>query len=48
MLAENLPYRDLGEACLDQIGQARSVAHPKRRLERLGDRVSLEPIVQPT
>jgi hypothetical protein len=38
-----LPYRDLGEAYLDQIGQTRTVANLKRRLERLGYRVTLEP-----
>src|SRR5262249_23899464 len=48
MLANNLPYRDLGEAYLDQIGQTRTVANLKRRLQRLGYRVILEPNVQPT
>ena len=43
MLAQNLPYRDLGEAYLDQIGQTRTVANLKRRLERLGYNVTLEP-----
>ena len=43
MLAKNLPYRDLGEAYLDQIGQTRTVANLKRRIERLGYRVTLEP-----
>jgi hypothetical protein len=46
MLAQNLPYRDLGEAYLDQIGQSRTVANLKRRLERLGYRVTLEPNAQ--
>ena len=46
MLAKNLPYRDLGEAYLDQIGQTRTVANLKRRLQRLGYRVTLEPTVQ--
>ena len=36
MLAKGLPSRDLGEAYLDQIGQTRTVANLKRRLERLG------------
>jgi len=36
--------RDLGEAYLDQIGQARTVAS----LKRLGYRVSLEPSAQAT
>ena len=44
MLAKNLPYRDLGEAYLDQISQTRTVANLKRRLERLGYRVTLEPL----
>ena len=48
MLAKNLPYRDLGEAYLDQIGQSRTVANLKRRLERLGHRVILEPSAQPS
>ena len=43
MLAKNLPYRELGEAYLDQIGHTRTVANLKRRLERLGYRVTLEP-----
>jgi len=42
MLAKNLPYRDLGEAYLDQINQTRPVANLKHRLERLGYRVTLE------
>ena len=45
-LLKNLPYRDLGEAYLDQIGQTRTVANLKRRLERLGYRVTLEPKAQ--
>ena len=47
-LAKSLPYRELGEAYLDQIGQTRTVANLKRRLERLGYRVTLEPTVQAT
>jgi hypothetical protein len=43
MLAKGLAYRDLGEAYLDQIGQTRTVANLKRRLERLGYLVSLQP-----
>jgi transposase len=43
MLAKGLAYRELGDAYLDQIGQTRTVANLKRRLERLGYRVSLEP-----
>jgi len=48
MLAKNSPYRDLGEAYLDQIGQSRTVTNLKRRLERLGYRVTLEPNAQAT
>ena len=50
-ISKGLPYRDLGEAYLDQIGQTRTVANLKRRLERLGYRVILEllePNDQPT
>jgi len=39
MLAKNLPYRDRGEASLDRIGQTRTVANLKCRLERRGYRV---------
>jgi transposase len=48
MLAKGLPYRDLGEAYLDRIGQTRTVANLKRRLERLGYHVILKPKAQPT
>ena len=48
MLAKGLAYRDLGAAYLDQIGQTRTVANLKRRLERLGYRVTLEPNAQAT
>jgi transposase len=48
MLAKNLPYHDLGEAYLDQISQTRTVANLKRRLERLGYKVTLERNAQPT
>src|SRR5208337_2851630 len=47
MLAKNLPYRDLGEAYLDQISQTRTVANLKRRLERLGYTVTLEQKAEP-
>ena len=43
MLAKGLAYRELGDVYLDQIAQTRIVANLKRRLERLGYRVSLEP-----
>jgi transposase len=46
MLAKGLAYRDLGEAYLDQIGQTRTIANLKRRLERLGYHVTLEPVAQ--
>ncbi len=46
MLAKGLPYRDLGEAYLDQITQTRTVANLKRRLERLGYHVTLERTAQ--
>ena len=47
MLAKNPPYRDLGEAYLDQISETRTVTDPKRRLERLGCNVTLEPKAKP-
>ncbi|MGH7190994.1 MAG: IS110 family transposase, partial [Acetobacteraceae bacterium] len=43
MLARRVDYHDLGEADFDQIRQTRTVAHLKRRLERLGYHVTLEP-----
>jgi transposase len=43
MLAKGLPYRELGEVYLDQIDQTRTAANLKRRLERLGYIVSLQP-----
>jgi len=43
MLSRGLPYRDLGEAYLDQLDQTRTAANRKRRLERLGYLVSLQP-----
>jgi hypothetical protein len=43
MLARRVDYRELGEAYLDQIDQTRTAAHLKRRLERLGYVVSLQP-----
>lgn len=43
MLAKGLAYRDLGEAYLDQIDQTRTAANLKRRLERLGYIVQLQP-----
>ena len=47
MLAKGLPYRELGEAYLDQIAQTRTVANLKRRIERLGYSVTLEPKASP-
>jgi transposase len=43
MLAKGVPYKDLGEAYLDQIGHTRTLSNLKRRLERLGYHVILEP-----
>jgi transposase len=43
MLAKGLGYRELGEAYLDQIDQTRTAANLKRRLERLGYIVTLQP-----
>ncbi|MBV8108836.1 MAG: IS110 family transposase [Hyphomicrobiales bacterium] len=46
MLAKGVGYRELGEAYLDQIGQTRTVANLKRRIERLGYHVTLQPIAE--
>ncbi|MGC1560558.1 MAG: IS110 family transposase, partial [Bradyrhizobium sp.] len=46
MLAKGIDYRDLGEAYLDKISQTRTVANLKRRIERLGYQVSLQPKAQ--
>jgi transposase len=46
MLAGGVAYRDLGDAYLDQIGERRTVANLKRRLERLGYHVALEPTAE--
>jgi transposase len=43
MLAKGADYKDLGEAYLDQLDQTRTVANLKRRLERLGYDVALQP-----
>jgi len=43
MLARGAGYRELGEAYLDQIDQTRTAANLKRRLERLGYVVSMQP-----
>ena len=43
MLAKGVGYRDLGEAYLDQIDQTRTAANLKRRLERLGYIIALQP-----
>ena len=43
ILAEGVRYRDLGEAYLDQLDQSRTTANLKRRLERLGYIVTLQP-----
>jgi hypothetical protein len=44
MLARGLGYRVLGGAYLDQLDKTRTVANLKRRIERLGYQVSLEPV----
>ena len=43
MLARRVGYRELGEAYLDQIDQTRTAANLKRRLERLGYVVAIQP-----
>jgi hypothetical protein len=43
MLSKGLPYRDLGEAYLDQLDQTRTTANLRRRLEPLGYVVTLQP-----
>ena len=43
ILAEGVRYRDLGEAYLDQLDQSRTTTNLKRRLERLGYIVTLQP-----
>jgi hypothetical protein len=43
MLSRGVGYHDLGEAYLDQIDQTRTAANLKRRLERLGYVVSIQP-----
>ena len=43
MLAQGVSYRELGEAYLDQLSHIRTAANLKRRLERLGYHVTLEP-----
>jgi transposase len=47
MLATGADYKDLGEAYLDQLGRSHTVSNLKRRLERLGYRVTLEQKAQP-
>jgi transposase len=42
MLSRRADYRDLGEAYLDQVDQARTAANLKRRLERLGYVVTIQ------
>jgi hypothetical protein len=48
MLSRHVGYRDLGEAYLDQIDQARTTANLKRRLERMGSVVSIQPKPAPS
>jgi transposase len=46
MLAKGIGYREIGEAYLDRLDQTRTVANLKRRLERLGYEVALQPKAQ--
>ena len=46
MLAKGVAYHELGEAYLDQIQQSRTVANLKRRIERLGYHITLQPIAE--
>ena len=43
MLSRGVGYRELGEAYLDQVDQARTATNLKRRLENLGYVVSIHP-----
>ena len=43
MLATGASYRDLGDSFLDNLDASRTVNHLKRRIERLGYVVQLEP-----
>jgi hypothetical protein len=43
MLSRGVGYHDLGEAYLDQIDRTRTAANLKRRLERLGYVVAIQP-----
>nr|WP_294512185.1 IS110 family transposase [uncultured Rhodopila sp.] len=43
MLARGVDYRELGEAYLDRMDQTRTAANLKRRLERLGYVVAIQP-----
>ena len=43
MLSRGVGYRELGEAYLDQLEQTRTAANLKRRLERPGSVVSIQP-----
>lgn len=43
ILAQRVPYRELGASYLDHIDQTRTATNLKRRLERLGYVVSLQP-----
>jgi transposase len=43
MLARHVSYRELGEVYLDQLDQTRTAANLRRRLERLGYLVVLQP-----
>jgi len=43
MLSRGVGYCELGEAYLDQLDQNRTAANLKRRLERLGYVVAIQP-----
>jgi transposase len=47
MLTKRQPYRDLGPDYLDNRNKERNVNRLMRRLEKLGFRVSLEPVTAP-
>jgi transposase len=47
MLTRREPYRDLGPDYLDNRNKERNVNRLTRRLEKLGFRVSLEPVTAP-
>jgi transposase len=44
VLSRGVPYRDLGEGYLDQLARSRIKSHLLARLQRLGYKVTLEPL----